>query len=387
MPFVTNIIENGQLRVCFFGTYRANYVRNQVMINGLRSQGVEVYECHATLWHSVADRVEQAGGGWKNPRFLGRVLKAYLSLCAKHARVPEYDVMLIGYPGQFDAYLARLLSWWRRKPMALDILMSLHLIAEERGLTQRSPVTGKLIFYLEKIGLKLPNLLIADTLEYEAYYRGKYRLASDRFTLVPLGIDDRIFRPLPNIEPPKNRFRVIYYGTFIPLHGIETILYAAAELAVDLDVQFDFYGEGQEKPRAETLAKQLKLENVQFHGWIDEARLPEKIAQSHVSLGVFGTTKQSRITIQNKIWESMAMARPVITGDAPTIRRELVDMEEIYLVAREDPSALAQGIRHLKADPTLRERIAIGGYRRSQANTISATGSLAKNALKTLRSS
>jgi glycosyltransferase involved in cell wall biosynthesis len=210
-----------ELRVCFFGTYRANYVRNQVMINGLRSQGVVVHECHATLWHSVADRVEQAGGGWKSPRFFWRVFKAYCRLLSNHRRTPSYDVMLVGYPGQFDVYLGRLLSWWRRKPMALDILMSLHLIAEERGLVKKSPLTGWLIFWLEKLGLKLPDLLIADTAEYEEYYCEKYNLSPGKFNRVPLGIDDRIFYPRPNffILGPTCIHLIIFSGYFTTEHS------------------------------------------------------------------------------------------------------------------------------------------------------------------------
>ncbi len=308
-------------------------------------------------------------------------LQGLLATTIKSSPYTPYDVMLVGYPGQFDVYLGRLLSWWRRKPMALDILMSLHLIAEERGLVEKSPLTGRLIYWLEKIGLNLPDLLIADTAEYVDYYCEKYNLSPGKFKRVPLGIDDRIFYPRPDLHPPEDIFRVLYYGTFIPLHGIETIIQAAAELQSNSHIRFDFYGEGQERPRAEALANQLGLNNVQFHGWIDKEQLPKKIAQSHVTLGVFGTTKQSLITIQNKIWESMAMARPVITGDAVTIRRELVDKEEIYLVERENPIALAQGILYLKSDPTLREQIAIGGYERAQENIISATGNLTKNAL------
>ena len=59
-----------RLRVCYFGTYRANYTRNQILLAGLRVQeNVDVYECHATLWHGIDDRVEQASGGWRNPGF------------------------------------------------------------------------------------------------------------------------------------------------------------------------------------------------------------------------------------------------------------------------------------------------------------------------------
>ena len=60
---------NKPLRVCYFGTYRANYNRNQMMIAGLRLNGVEVIECHATLWHGIEDRVETTKGGWRKPAF------------------------------------------------------------------------------------------------------------------------------------------------------------------------------------------------------------------------------------------------------------------------------------------------------------------------------
>ena len=373
------------LRVCFFGTYRPGYVRNQVMIDGLRSQGVTVYECHSTLWQSEADRVEQASGGWKHPRFLWRVIVAYWRLLRAHWRTPGYDVMLVGYPGQFDVYLGRLLTWWRAKPMALDILMSLHLIAEERGLTQKSPFTGWLIFWLEKVGLKLPDLLLADTAEYEAYYVQKYNLLPERFRRVPLGVDDRVYYPRSHLKPPSDCFRVIYYGTFIPLHGVPTIIEAAAALQRYPHIHFDLYGDGQERSRAEQLAQELGLKNVCFRGWIDKEALPDEISRSHVCLGVFGTTKQSRCTIQNKIWEGMIMQRPVITGDSETSRAEFDHKQHLYLVERDNPQALAAAILELEANPDLCRQMARTAYNRVQQNTVAAIGQRTRQALQSLR--
>lgn len=373
-PPTMTTTEKRPLQVCYFGTYRVNYPRNQIMMEGLRHNGAEVNECHVTLWHSVADRVEQASGGWKNPRFIWRVIQAYAQLLAHHWHTPPYDLMVVGYPGQFDVYLGRLLSWWRRKPMVLDIFMSIHLIAEERGLTRKNPGTGKLIFWLEKVGLKLPDLLIADTPEYEAYYREKYGLQANPFALVPLGGDDRLYQPRPHITPSPDCFRVIYYGTFIPLHDVPTMIRAAALLRTVPNLRFDFYGEGQEEPAARALAAELGADNVHFHGWRPKEELPDEIARADLCLGVFGTTKQSRCTIQNKIWEGMMMQRPVITGDAETIRLELTHKKHVYLVPRANPQALADGILALMADPDLREAISRQAFIRVQANNIASIG-------------
>jgi glycosyltransferase involved in cell wall biosynthesis len=168
------------------------------------------------------------------------------------------------------------------------------------------------------------------------------------------------------------------------LHGIETIIQAAAELQSYSNIRFDFYGEGQERPRAEQLVRELGLNNVRFHGWIDKEALPGEIARSHISLGVFGTTTQSRYTIQNKIWESMFMNRAVITGDSVTIRRAMTHRENIYLVQRANPKALVSGILELESDSSLRERIASAGNERAQENTIAAIGRLTRDALLTI---
>ena len=99
------------------------------MINGLRQAGVEVVECNVKLWKGIEDRVSVASGGWANPRFIARVIKAYILLLRQYRAVGHYDVMIVGYPGQFDVYVARVLTWLRRKPLVWDILMSIYLVA------------------------------------------------------------------------------------------------------------------------------------------------------------------------------------------------------------------------------------------------------------------
>ena len=355
------------LRVCYFGTYRANYSRNQIMIEALRRNNVEVMECHEPLWHGIEDRVHVASGGWLNPRFLARCARTYWRLLRAHRQTGQYDVMVLGYPGQMDVYLARLLAWIRRKPLVLDVFMSLFLIASERGLTARHRMTSRLIFWLEKGALRLPDLLIQDTAEYVEWFERVFGMESARFRLVPTGADDRVFQPVEADRPHDRLFRALYYGTFIPNHGVEQIVEAARLVADDPVIRFELVGEGPDRGRAISLVRQHGLENVECLDWMEQDELVAAAASADVCLGVFGTTPQSLMTIQNKIYEGLAMAKAVITGDSRTVRGSLVHGKHVYLCERGNPQALAEAVRVLKADPELRRSLGQDGFRLFQA--------------------
>ena len=351
------------MRVCYFGTYRANYSRNQIMIEGLRRNGVEVVECHQRLWHGIEDRVDVASGGWRRIGFPFRLLRTYWRLLQAYRQVGEYDVMVLGYPGQLDVPLARLLTRLRRKPLVLDVFMSVCLIAEERGLTQQHRFTARLIYEIEKLACGLPDRLILDTAEYVRWFQARYGVDAGRFRLVPTGADDRVFRPVEPLHRDDGRFRLLYYGTFIRNHGLDQVVRAAALLREQTDVVFELIGDGPERASMEALARELGADNVEFAGWVEKSELPRQAAAADICLGAFGRTPQSLMTVQNTIYEGLAMRKCVVTGDSPTVRRALVHGRHACLVPRGEPEALAEAVLVLKGDPDLRRKLAEEGYR------------------------
>lgn len=373
------------MRVCYFGTYRANYPRNQIMIEGLRCNGIEVVECHIPLWHGIEDRVNKAAGGWRNPRFLWRVLRTYWELFKAYRRVGHYDVLMLGYPGYLDVFLARPLAWLAHKPLVLDTFMSIYLIAQERGLVEKSPLTGWLIRVIESLACRLPDLLMLDTAEYVRWFNETHGLEPTRFRLVPTGADDRVFRPIEADENRGGLFRVLYYGTFIPNHGVRYIVEAAQILRDDPTIRFELIGEGPTRAEAMTLAEECDLTNTAFVDWVDRQTLRHKIAQADLCLGVFGITPQSMMTVQNKIYEGLAMARPVVTGDGPAIRQALQHGKHVYLVPRASGKALSEAILTLRNSPDLRQRIAQQGYTLFQAQyAVRRLGELSRQYLEEL---
>lgn len=351
------------MRACYFGTYRAEYSRNRILIEGLRQNGVEVIECHEPLWYSIEDRVAQASGGWIRPRFWLRVGGAYLRLVWRYLQLGRHDVVIVGYPGQFDVYCAKFLCWLRKRPLVWDVFMSIYLIALERGLDRVSPFTVSALRVVERWACRLPDQLWLDTAPYVEWFGSVYGVSAERFRIIPTGADERVFRPVVSQMPAADtsKFRVVYHGSFIPNHGVKIIIEAANLLRRESNLEFELIGNGPELAETVQAVREYKLENVIFYGWLDQDKLVRHLALADICLGVFGSTPQSLMTIQNKIYEGLALAKPVITGDSPTVRATFIHGQHVYLVPRVNPLALAEAIQCLRADSELRAQLARGG--------------------------
>jgi len=319
------------------------------MIAALEDAGIEVEQCHVTLWHSIQDRIETTTGGWKRPSFWWRAFQAYFKLIIRFIKVRDFDILMVGYPGQFDIFLAKFFALLRGKPLVWDVFMSIYLIAKERGLDLQDNSTVKLIRWIESRALRIPDMLIQDTDTYVHWFHEEYGISPERFRLVPTGADDRIFTPKV-VSRIDNKSLVLYYGTFIPNHGVLKIMEAANFLRNEKDILFEFIGDGPDKAQAESFSIDHELENVRFLAWMSQEELLNHIAGADICLGAFGKTPQSLMTIQNKIYECMAMGKPVITGESPAVRAGLPS-DTVVLCSRDDPQDIASAILKLKQDP------------------------------------
>lgn len=356
-------MNNNQIkRIVLFGTYRRNYARNQMLVESLRLVGYEVIECHVPLWKGFDDRVQIAISGWKTPSFWLRLIKAYISLIRKFIKIKDVDLIIVGYPGYVDIYLARILAWIFRKPLIWDVFNSLHLMMQERGIAKLSPLSARIVYIFEKISFLLPDRLILDNWVFVDWFKKHYKINTDKFRVVPIGADDRYFYPVKR-EPADDLFKVVYYGTYLPNHGIEYIVDSARILKENRDIVFEFIGEGPTKAYVIELIKKFNLDNISFVDWIDNNLLSNYLADAEVILGAFGTSIQLQLTNNNKVCEGMSMAKPVITGKSLALPVIFRHKENLLLCDCGSGAALAEAILMLHDDEALRESIAINGHK------------------------
>jgi glycosyltransferase involved in cell wall biosynthesis len=355
------------LRVCYFGTYSVGegYPVNRVLIEGLRRAGVSVWECRAGLWDDPGD----AGSSkWQAPRgALGRLALAvrwavaWGRLIARWLSGPPTDVVIVGYLGQVDLFLARALA---RRPVVLNALFSVYdtVVNDRRLLAPRSPLAG-LLRRLDRWSCRAADLVFLDTEAHIRYFSSEFGLPPDRFRRVFVG-SDRAPAPLPR-HAPGEPCRVLFVGTFIPLHGVDTIV-AAAERLKEAEPRIDLrlIGRGQGFAAAAREIERLGLSRVELVGrWMGGAELAAAFADADVCLGIFGATEKARRVIPSKVFDALAAARPVVTADTPAARELLTHGVDAWLCPAADPGALAEALLTLARAPALRARLAAGARR------------------------
>ena len=328
-----------RLTVCYFGTYTPEYSRNSILISGLNKNGVDVIECHTV-----------------SKNFL-----KYIDLIIKHWRIRnKYDIMIIGFQGIQSVILAKFLT---RKTIIFDAFLSAYdsMVMDRKSVKVKS-FAARYYWWLDKISMTLADIVLFDTNEHIDYASKEFGIKKEKFRRIFVGSDIDIFYPIKK-ENHSKIFKVLFYGSFLPLHGIDHIVKAAKLLEKERDIVFEIIGWGPEKEKIIRLFNDLKPDNLFFTGGLDKKLLREKIVEANLCLGIFGNTNKTKRVIPNKVYECLAMNKPVITADTPAIR-ELFEDGELMFVKVADHVSLAKAVMILKNNKEMANSIAQKGYQK-----------------------
>jgi glycosyltransferase involved in cell wall biosynthesis len=333
------------MKVLFISGREPAYMRNAVILKGLREAGVEVIECtspSASYFHRFPD-----------------ILKKFI------LNREDYDVIFVGYFGQPLVPICAKLS---SKPLIFDAFLSAYdtMCFDRKKFTPNS-TQGKFFYWLDKHSCELSNKVFLDTNAHIDYFVKTFGLDRNKFSRIFVGADESVFYPR-KCEKNDDVFRVFYYTTFHPLHGVEYIIKAAKKLEMHDDIMFRIIGGGMEYNKIENLVRELNIKNIEFINKMPYQEfyknLPLEIANSDLCLGgPFSNIDKGKRVISEKTFEFIAMGKPVIVGDSFGNRELFENRRNALMVEHANSDALASAILELKEDEDLRSHIADEGYR------------------------
>jgi glycosyltransferase involved in cell wall biosynthesis len=91
------------------------------------------------------------------------------------------------------------------------------------------------------------------------------------------------------------------------------------------------------------------------------------VARADVALGIFGRTDKAGRVVPNKVYQTLALGKALISGDTPAIRDAFTPGEHLLTVPTGDPQTLAEAITALVDNPARREKLGRVGRSRVEA--------------------
>ncbi|MHC1569539.1 MAG: glycosyltransferase [Candidatus Syntropharchaeales archaeon] len=291
--------------------------------------------------------------------YLGRFCELLIKVIRINRSTP--DIVFVGFYGQPLVPLIRL---FYKGPLIFDAFLStFDTLCQERKKFKNPSVMCSLCKKLDEISCRKSDLVLLDTEAHIDFFSNTFGMEKEKFRRVFVGVDTDIFKPIA--LGAFSHFTVFFHGTYRPLHGIDVIVKAAALLSDLEDLRFVLVGTGPERKKINRLVLEKGVKNITFKNWIDQASLPQAIADSDVCLGGhFSTIPKASRTIAGKTFQYLAMGRPVIVGRNRANEELLREGIDCLMCDMGSPQELAQSIRLLYNDRGLGKRISENGMKR-----------------------
>ena len=309
------------MRILYTAGRELSYTRNDVVLRALRR-------------FATVDVV-----GYDRPASVSvRTAQLLVRLAPRLMSCP-YDLVYVGFYGHLLVPAIRAIA---RQAILFDAFVSTYdTLCFDRQIAAPGSLIGQLAFHLDQIACRLAKQVLLDTEHHVEFFAQTFDLFYPRAS--------------GRGECPE----ILFYATYQPLHGMETVIRAAAHLKAESQLRFRLIGTGKNTVRIRQLADQLQLDNIRFVPAVPLQRLPDEIASALICLGGhFGHSAKVGRVIPGKIYQMLAMGRPIIAADAPANRELLTHQETAYLCPPGEPEALADAILALYQSPVLQKRLA-----------------------------
>jgi len=173
--------NQNKLKICYFGSYDLREPHNSTYIRGLRAINLSVAECQSSAIKN-RDSEEQYKNIFQFGTILLHYLKNHFILLFKFLQIKDVDAIIVGYPGYFDLFLAKLLSIIIRKPLLFNVHISLYetLVFDRKYFSEPS-LLSKFIMYFDRLLFKVSDVVLVDTISHGLYFSKLYKLPHNKF--------------------------------------------------------------------------------------------------------------------------------------------------------------------------------------------------------------
>lgn len=241
----------------------------------------------------------------------------------------DYDLIYAEIPPNDVALAAAEYAHRNKIPFVADVN---DLWPEAMRMVFDIPIVSDLLFYPLKRDAEKVYSLTSGVIGTSDEYRDRPFLNQKRDVLketVYVGNEISVFdreaeRHADEVQKEDGTFWVTYAGTIGTSYDIRTVVLAAEELMKQgkTKIRFQILGDGPTREMLENLAKERKIQNVKFTGYVPYEQMAAYLVKSDVLINSF--VRKAPQSIVTKIGDYLAAGKPMInTCMSPEFRKKV----------------------------------------------------------------
>lgn len=286
----------------------------------------------------------------------------------RHKSGPTFDVLFVPYPSLPLLLLMSFLPKRNRPRIVADAFISIYdTVVNDRKILDAHGFLASWLRKIEKRALRAADIVLTDTECNRRFMEQTFLLPSGRVRTLPLATDEYHYLPTP-YDVVDGNCTVLFVGTFVPLHGVETIARAMLLLGKEAGVSFRVFGDGQ---AAEAMSEVLRNGacNLEWQReWMGAESLAREVENADICLGVFGTTDKAARVWPLKNYAAMRIGRAIVSESTECMPGLVGKRGElpVCMVPAGDADALADALLYLARNPGERVKMADSARRHYQ---------------------
>ena len=241
----------------------------------------------------------------------------------------DYDLIYAEIPPNDVALAAAEYAHRNKIPFVADVN---DLWPEAMRMVFDIPIVSDLLFYPLKRDAEKVYSLTSGVIGTSDEYRDRPFLNQKRDVLketVYVGNEISVFdreaeQHADEVQKEEGTFWVTYAGTIGTSYDIRTMVLAAEELMKQgkTKIRFQILGDGPTREMLENLAKERKIQNVKFTGYVPYEQMAAYLVKSDVLINSF--VRKAPQSIVTKIGDYLAAGKPMInTCMSPEFRKKV----------------------------------------------------------------
>jgi len=298
-------------KILFWGTYDNNNYDIRNLINGLREINFNFKEINKNIWF------EKDKSKIKKTNLIFKFIKLvylYPYLLVKFLSEKKHPITVIAYPGWIDLLLLYPFAKIKKSKIYFFIFISLYdTVVIDRQLIKNKFI-AKTIYLFEKLTYNLCDRIYVDTEAHKEYISNLFSIKKEKIFVSYQGISNEFLTYKKKVKKKQ----VLYFGKYIPLHGIKNLISVIKKCPKDLC--WIFIGDGPDKKYLDKFIEENKSIKIKTIKWLNTNNLKKIINESKYIMGIFGKSVKSSNVIPLKIYMSLASHSWIITMDSPAIK-------------------------------------------------------------------